>query len=161
MTCVVAFGGRSLAAARACDCGALRAELERRIGVPAAEQRLVSNGRELCDTDSVPGICATQSAPDRVAPPLSLGAHTSTHRLSLRLRSDACAEFCTLKLRVCGGKGGFGALLRASKKKVKTTNFGCTCAPRRAPPNSLRTWSLRVRRLRPLCSAHSFLFSPP
>ena len=42
-----------------------------------------------------------------------------------KFNSRWCLAFVELKLRVCGGKGGFGALLRASKKKVKTTNFGC------------------------------------
>lgn len=37
---------------------------------------------------------------------------------------DASPFPLALSLRLCGGKGGFGSLLRSQKAKKKTTNFG-------------------------------------
>lgn len=69
-----------------------------RIGMPTDAFRLVVNGRDV----------ANDAAIDRLV------CNHSKQQLMV----------FQVKLRVLGGKGGFGALLRSKKATVKTTNFG-------------------------------------
>ena len=74
----------------------LRRALESSEGVPASEQLIRVGGLVLGDGDD-----------DR----------------ALRSLSDAPAIDVDLLLRINGGKGGFGSLLRGSKSAQTTTNF--------------------------------------
>lgn len=69
-----------------------------RIGLPTDAFRLLCNGRDVVD----------DAALDRLV------KQSNQQQLIL----------FQIKLRLLGGKGGFGALLRSKKATVKTTNFG-------------------------------------
>jgi hypothetical protein len=70
-------------------------QITSKTGVPQESQRLIINGRQL----------------------------SSELEFSELLDVDQ-TNFVQLQLRLLGGKGGFGALLRTSKGTKKTTNFG-------------------------------------
>jgi len=70
-------------------------QITRKTGVPKEEQRLIINGRQLSSEVEFTDI---------------IDVHQT--------------NFVQLQLRLPGGKGGFGALLRTSKGTKKTTNFG-------------------------------------
>jgi hypothetical protein len=70
-------------------------QITSKTGVPPKSQRLIINGRQ-------------------VSSELEFSEIIDAHQ----------TNFVQLQLRLLGGKGGFGALLRTSKGTKKTTNFG-------------------------------------
>lgn len=79
----------------------LRALVFAREGVPPSLQLLSSHGKNITSSTILHELAATRS---------ELSADTSIP--------------LSLALSLAGGKGGFGSLLRSSRSKKKTTNFG-------------------------------------
>lgn len=79
----------------------VKALLQERWRVPSGELRLLCGGKDLADAQCVGELLSARRDDDGVV-------------LLLLLRAS---------LRLCGGKGGFGSLLRGQKATKKTTDF--------------------------------------
>jgi hypothetical protein len=91
---VVYFGGKSFCFNFDADITSLGDLIYAKTGVSQSEQRVVLNGREIFSQSDL-----------------------------IELLDENGTNFVQLKLRLVGGKGGFGAMLRTSKSTKKTTNF--------------------------------------
>lgn len=82
--------------------------VEDALGLPSAHQVLTVHGKPLRHQDDISRI---------------LQSWTMENSLSHGLPAEMVLDV-HVGLRICGGKGGFGSLLRAKRARKKTSNFG-------------------------------------